>query len=96
MVGFSVCGILRLMGSPDVLIGQEVGGGSRYTFWPLPLIMSVTWQKEEKRKAGGFYNHNCDAQISLFVILITEFLILKNYSLLNTIFRAGQNITDTF
>lgn len=47
-VGFSVCGILRLIGSPEEVTGQGVGGGSRYTFWPLPLIISVTWQKQKK------------------------------------------------
>lgn len=43
-VGFSVSGILRLMGSPEMLNGHGVGGGSLNTLWPLPLIMSVTWQ----------------------------------------------------
>lgn len=46
-VGFSVSGILRLMGSPDELTGQAVGGGSLYTIWPLPFIMSVIWRKKD-------------------------------------------------
>lgn len=41
---FTIGGILRLTGSPEELTGQAVGGGSRYTFWLLPFIMSTTYK----------------------------------------------------
>ena len=48
-VAFTIGGILRLTGSPEELVGQGVGGGSRYTFGLLPFIMSTTYgiQKRE-------------------------------------------------
>lgn len=74
MLGFSVCGILRLMGSPEVLTGQGVGRGSLYTFWPLPLIMSVTWQKKK----------------SPILHLILQFLVFNNATHSYTFMQTEQ------